>query len=160
MPPSIDRVSDSNSRTETSKSHGFVIVETESVASRPKKDDQIPVLYVPEGFDPQKNLPPERRHLEDRARYLLHIMHARMIFNHRKRKEGQGVRLKTEYLRSFMGRDYYQALRQDLEDHGVIEVSKKSCTGRSYEYRFAGDFRTQSCRRFTPADTRLIKKAS
>ena len=158
MQPLVNKKCRSDFRTESSESDGFVIVEPYQITLKSKKDNPIPVLYVPEGFDPQEHLAPERRHLADRARYLLHIMHARMIFNHRKRKEGQGVRLKTEYLRSFMGRAYYQALRQDLEDHGVIEFSKKCCTGRSFEYRFAGDFRTQSCRRFTPTDTRLIKK--
>ncbi len=158
MSHSIVRVCDSDFRTESSESNGFVIVESERVTSLPQKQDPTPFLYVPEGFDPQKHLPPERRHLADRARYLLHIMHARMIFDHRKRKDGQGVRLKAEYLRNFMGRSYYQALRQDLEDHGVIEVTKKSCTGRSFEYRFTADFRTQSCRRYKPTDTRLIKK--
>ena len=158
MPPVIGRVLNNKFQTENVETDGFVIFDSKVPSKQLAKSTAIPVLYVPEGFHPEQHLSSANQKLADRARYILHTMHTRMIFDQKKRKDGQGVRLKAEYLRNFVGRKKLVNVRQDLEDHGVIEVVKKSCTGKSFEYRFAANFRTQKVRRYTPTDTRLIKK--
>lgn len=154
----IDRVCKSDSRPEKLETDGFVLFVGEPTPPKPKKKSVTPspALYVPEGFDPDQHLERSRRNCGDRARYLLHMIHTQTIFNHRDRQDG--VRLKAAYLRKFMTKKNYRHIIADLEAGGVIEIERKAIRGsQSYKFRLAGDFRTQSCRRYFPKDGYLVR---
>lgn len=158
MSPTIDRVCKSDSRPENIETDGFVLVVGEPTPPKPKKKSvtPLPALYVSEHFNPEQCLDRSRRHCGDRARYLLHMIHTQTIFNHRDRQDG--VRLKAAYLRKFMTKKNYRGIIVDLEAGGVIEVERKAIQGKqSYKFRLAGDFRTQSCRRYFPKDAYLVR---
>lgn len=154
----IDRVCKSDSRPEKIETDGFVLFVGEPTQPKLKKKavTSLPALYVPEHFEPEQCLARSRRHCGDRARYLLHMIHTQTIFNHRDRQDG--VRLKAAYLRKFMTKKHYRGIIADLETGGVIEVERKAIWGsQSYKFRLAGDFRTQSCRRYFPKDGYLVR---
>ena len=109
--------------------------------------EATPVLYVPEGFRPEDYLRPELRRYADHARYLLHLIHVRSIFD--KRTKNGWVTLKAGYLRRFLPWRKYKSILEDLEAAGVIEVKRDRegrpewRTGRrSKLYRFGAAFRT------------------
>ena len=79
------------------------------------------VLYVPDSFDPEIHLPEELRHLADYARYLLHRINVGRVHL---RQGNCLVYLKHDYLAKFMPRGRLTAIRDALEDAGVIRVRK------------------------------------
>jgi len=152
MSPHIGRVCRSDSWREKPQTQAFVVFEP-AVA---KEKTERPVLFVPDGFEPERYLAPERQHLADRACYLLHTIHTQMIFNHRDR--GNGVHLMAAYLRKFMTKRHYVGIIADLESGGVIKVTRKARDGQSFAYQLAGRFRTQVFRRYCPQDPRLVRQ--
>lgn len=157
MSLTVVRVCKSDPPTEKSEPDGFEIIEAgPQPKSKKKSKNPSPALYVPEGFDPDDYLARSRRSYGDRARYLLHTIHTQTIFNHRGRQDG--VRLKAAYLRKFMTKTHYRGIIADLEAGGVIEVERKAIQGKqSNLFRLAGDFRTQTCRRYFPKDGYLVR---
>ena len=140
------------------ESSSFVFLEaTETPPSkkRARKKQQTPVLFVPEDFRPENFLAPSRKHLGDRARYLLHMIHTRMIFDHRDRHDG--VRLMAKYLRRFMGKLHYRGIIEDMEQAGVVEVVRKARDGQAYLYRLGPAVRQQVFRRYEPQDKWLVR---
>ena len=85
------------------------------------------VLYVPEGFRPEDHLRPALHRYADHARYLLHLIHVRSIFD--KRTKSGWVALKADYLRRFLPWRKYKLILDDLEGAGVIET-KRDRAGR------------------------------
>jgi hypothetical protein len=144
---------------ENDDSSSFIFLETTTPSPTrkrvAKKPQPPPVLFVPEVFDPERLLASTRKHLGDRARYLLHIIHTRMIFDHRKRHDG--VRLMAKYLRRFMGKAHYRGIIQDLEQAGVIEIVRKARDGQAYLYRLGAVVRKQTFRKYDPQDRWLVR---
>ena len=124
-----------------------------------------PVLYVPEGFRPEEHLRRELRRYADHARYFLHLIHVRSIFD--KRTKNGWVTLKAGYLRRFLPWRRYRAILEDLEAAGAIEV-KRNREGRpewrkgrrSKLYRFGAALRTATVRRYEPQNRTLRRKLS
>lgn len=57
-----------------------------------------------------------------------------------------------------MTKEHYVGIIADLEAGGVIEIERKAINGKqSYLYKLAGDFRTQTCRRYYPKDGYLVR---
>jgi ferredoxin-like protein FixX len=137
---------------------GFAFLgETES------RREVIPVLYVPAGFRPEDYLRVELRRYADHARYLLHLIHVRSIFD--KRTKNGWVTLKAGYLRLFLPWRKYKSILEDLEAAGVIEVKRDRVgraewrTGRrSKLYRFGPAFRRVTVHRFEPQNHTLRRK--
>lgn len=156
MSPDIDRVCKSDFQKENCETDGFILFENESPIEPQTKKSKQPALYVPEGFVPEQFLARSRSRCVDRARYLLHTIHTQSIFNNRKKADG--VHLKAEYLRNFMGKENYRKIIVDLEKGGVIEVDRVARDGVSNCYRLAPDFRNRICKRYYPKDNYLIRK--
>lgn len=137
----------------------FVFLETTETSPRRKlarKNPQPPpVLFVPEDFRPESFLAQSRKHLGDRARYLLHMIHTRMIFDHRDRHDG--VRLMAKYLRRFMGKLNYRGIIEDMERAGVVEVVRKARDGQAYLYRLGPAVRQHVFRRYESQDKWLVR---
>lgn len=156
MSHDIDSVCKSDFRRENYETDAFVLFESQPKAKLSQVANKPPVLYVPEGFEPEQFLAPNRRRCGDRARYLLHTIHTQSIFNSRKRQDG--VHLKAEYLRNFMGKENYRGVITDLEEGGVIEVKRVARDGVSNRFRFTTGFQNRICRRCYPQDGYLIRK--
>ncbi|MEW4453070.1 hypothetical protein AB1L30_10370 [Bremerella sp. JC817] len=154
MPPQIDRVQEDEFSSGESHYDGFLILDAESPSTPAQVKRDIPALYVPEGFEPERYLTHERRRLGDKARYLLHAIHTQSIFNQRHRRDG--VHLKAEYLRRIMGR-HYLGIISDLEGP-VIEVDRIARDGLSNRYRLNAEYRAARVKRFVPTDSYLIPK--
>jgi hypothetical protein len=125
--------------------------------------EAAPVLYVPEEFQPESCLRPELRCYADHARYLLHLIHVRSIFD--KRSNSGWIGLKAQYLRQFLPWRKYKLILDDLEGAGVIEI-KRDRAGRaqwragrrSKLYRYAPAFRRSVARRYEPQNRILRRK--
>lgn len=91
-----------------------------------KKTSRRVVLYVPDSFDPEIHLPEDLRHLADYARFLLHRINVGRVHM---RRGNCFVYLKHDYLARFMPRGRFTAIRDALEDAGVIRVRKYCVPG-------------------------------
>ena len=127
------------------------------------KEVAAAVLYVPEGFRPEDHLRPALHRYADHARYVLHLIHVRSIFD--KRTKNGWIALKADYLRRFLPWRKYKLILDDLEAAGVIEI-KRDRAGRalwragrrSKLYRFAPAFRRSIGRRYEPQNRILRRK--
>lgn len=115
-----------------------------------------PAIYVLEGFDPSQILDPSRKRCGDRSRFLLHTIHTQTIFNQRNRRDG--VHLKFDYLKIFLGKPHCRGIIEDLERGGVIEVDRIAHDGRCNRYRISAEYRTQIFRRYF-ADDEYLNRA-
>ena len=100
-------------------------------------------VYVPEDFDPIKDLPSELQPYSDSARYFLH----RIIWGaiQKKRNLDGFVLLKFDYLRQVIPSRLIVPLRKALEENGVISCDGHYIEGsKSFGYRL--DSRFQSSR--------------
>ena len=118
---------------------------------------------VPEGFRPEDHLRPALHRYADHARYLLHLIHVRSIFD--KRTNSGWIALKADYLRQFLPWRKYKLILDDLEGAGVIEI-KRDRAGRaqwragrrSKLYRYAPAFQRSIARRYEPQNRILRRK--
>jgi hypothetical protein len=101
--------------------------------NKAKKLSKRIVLYVPDTFDAAIHLPDELSHLADYARFLLHRINVARVHL---RRGNCLVYLKHDYLAKFMPRGTFTAIRDALEEAGVISV-RKFCvpSEMSYGYR-------------------------
>ena len=109
-------------------------------------NDPPPALYNPASFDPLEALPDALRHRADDARWLVHALYQRRVFD---RRGADGwVNLKAAYLRRYMNlRDYHKVVNA-LEAGGVIEVDRHYVPGvHSRAYRLAARYRGERHRR-------------
>ena len=141
MTTNIVSGSEPNSEAESYDFGGFAFL-----GENAPRREAIPMLYVPEEFHPQEHLRPDLHRYGDHARYLLHLIHVRSIFD--KRTKNGWVALKADYLRRFLPWRQYKVILDDLEAGGVIEVKRNRQgraewrTGRrSKLYRFGAAFR-------------------
>jgi hypothetical protein len=128
-------------------------------AQRPRtKDKKVSkrvVLYVPDTFDPEVHLPEELRHLADYARYLLHRINVGRVHL---RRGNCLVYLKRDYLVEFIPKERFTALRDALDDAGVIHVRKFCVRGEMcYGYRLLPPH-NQGFSLVRPTTKRLIDK--
>lgn len=128
-----------------------------------ERSHRSPALYVPEGFQPERYLRPKLQRYADHARYVLHLIHVRAIFD-RRTKHGW-VTLKAAYLRRFLPWRQYRAILGDLEAAGVIEIKRDRegrpewRTGRrSQLYRLGATLRNAIARRYQPQNRILCRK--
>ena len=117
--------------------------------------ETAPMLYVPEGFRPEEHLRRELRRYADHARYFLHLIHVRSIFD--KRTKNGWVALKAGYLRRFLPWRRYRAILEDLEAAGAIEV-KRDREGRPEWRREGGRSSIGSARHFAPLPSAAMSR--
>jgi hypothetical protein len=120
-----------------------------------QKTSKRVVLYVPDTVDPDVHLPEELRHLADYARYLLHRINVGRVHL---RRGNNLVYLKRDYLVEFIPKERFTAIRDALEEAGVIHVRKFCIPGElCYGYRLCPPH-DQGFSHDQPTTKRLINK--
>jgi hypothetical protein len=111
-------------------------------------------VYCPEGFDPTRYVPDK---LADAARYFVHLVEARRVFDHRRARD-TFTPLKMQYLRNTLGANgKAEAVRDALLSAGVVECDGHYVKGsKALGYRLHPDWRT-TFRKHTIEDKTLNK---
>src|SRR5438270_11448305 len=115
------------------KSTTNIASTAQNLSRKTKRVSKKVILYVPDTFDPDNHLPEELSHLADYARFLLHRINVGRVHL---RRGNCLVYLKHDYLAKFMPRGKFTAIRDALEEEGVIHVRKFCVPGElSFGYR-------------------------
>lgn len=114
-------------------------------------------FYNPESFDPTRYLPHELHRYADDARYFVHVLYGKRVFD--KRAKDDWIPLKKVYLRRVMGSRTCDPVVQALIQAGVVEFKRHYIVGKeSYKYRLREDLRHEYHCRYKVQDCRLIRQ--
>jgi len=114
-------------------------------------------VYNPDGFEPQRHLPPKLHPYSDCARVLVHLIETARVFN--KLHTTEFVPRKAQYLRRLVHKEMYLPIRDALLGAGVLEMDRHYVIGKhSCGFRIGERFKDCAFRRYRLSDRAAIRR--